>query len=269
MLKKGLNSYQLKMMALVFMVFDHILYMLGPQIGIPYWFGIIGRISAPIFIFITANGMAYTSNRKKYILRLYLFSSFMMVSNSLVNTYFPHPRGAMIINNIFSTLLMIGIYIVAIDGILQGIKERKIYKGLGYLFLGVLPLITSYIGIVLMTRGNLMLFRLYFNLVPTLMFVEGGFLFVVLGVGFYYSRKSKWITSLFYILYSGFIFYNAASLDLSYENLLVNNYQWLMILALPLIILYNNEKGPSRKWFFYIFYPAHIYGLLIISLLIG
>lgn len=269
MLNKGLNTYQLKIIALVFMVFDHIGYMFGEQLGIPYWFRIIGRISAPIFIFIIANGMAHTSNPKKYILRLYLFSCFMMVGNDLANTYFPHPKGLMVINNIFSTLIMIALYIVIIDGIIGAIKGRKAYQALGYFFLGSLPAITSYIGIFLMTRGDIILYRLYFNLVPTLIFIEGGILFVLLGIGFYYCRRSKLITSLFYVLYSGIFFYGAAAIEISYENLLVRNYQWLMILALPLILLYNNEKGPSRKWFFYIFYPAHIYAFLILSLLIG
>ncbi|MCC5910729.1 MAG: conjugal transfer protein TraX [Clostridiaceae bacterium] len=269
MLKRGLNSYQLKMIALIFMVFDHIQYMFGAQIGIPYWFGIIGRISAPIFIFITANGMAFTSNRKQYILRLYLFSCFMMVVNGLVNTYLPHPKDAMVINNIFSTLLMIAFYIVAFDGIIAAIKEKKVGHALGYLFLSTLPVITSALAMFLMSTGNLTLFKLYFNLVPSLIFVEGGPLLVLLGIGFYYCREFKLITSLFYVFFSVIVFYGPAAVEVSYQNLIVTNYQWLMILALPLILLYNNEKGPSIKWFFYIFYPAHIYGFLIISLLIG
>ncbi|MFJ7918839.1 TraX family protein [Lysinibacillus fusiformis] len=35
-------------------------------------------------------------------------------------------------------------------------------------------------------------------------------------------------------------------------------YQWMMIAAVPLILQYNNKKWTGMKYFFYIFYPAHI-----------
>jgi hypothetical protein len=41
--------------------------------------------------------------------------------------------------------------------------------------------------------------------------------------------------------------------------------QWLMVLALPIILMYNGEKGKGYKYFFYIFYPVHIYALFIIG----
>jgi len=39
----------------------------------------------------------------------------------------------------------------------------------------------------------------------------------------------------------------------------------MMVLALPLILHYNGEKGPGWKWFFYIFYPAHTCFLFFLS----
>ncbi|WP_336624278.1 TraX family protein [Clostridium boliviensis] len=38
-----------------------------------------------------------------------------------------------------------------------------------------------------------------------------------------------------------------------------------MIGALPFISLYNGGKGKSMKYFFYIFYPAHILIFFILS----
>ncbi|WP_244856961.1 TraX family protein [Oceanobacillus sp. J11TS1] len=43
-------------------------------------------------------------------------------------------------------------------------------------------------------------------------------------------------------------------------------YQWFMIAALPLILLYNGKKGIGLKYFFYIFYPAHIIILYFIGM---
>ncbi len=35
---------------------------------------------------------------------------------------------------------------------------------------------------------------------------------------------------------------------LTYLNLFVLNYQWLMIFALPLILMYNGERGLNNKF---------------------
>ncbi|MGD9474073.1 MAG: TraX family protein [Eubacteriaceae bacterium] len=43
------------------------------------------------------------------------------------------------------------------------------------------------------------------------------------------------------------------------------NYQWMMIVALPLMLLYNGEKGRGLKYLFYLFYPLHITILFLIG----
>ena len=46
------------------------------------------------------------------------------------------------------------------------------------------------------------------------------------------------------------------------------DYQWMMVFALPLILAYNGQRGsnsPLAKWFFYIFYPAHLWILYAIG----
>lgn len=52
------------------------------------------------------------------------------------------------------------------------------------------------------------------------------------------------------------------------ESLLQVNFQWMMIFALPLILLYDSNKGKGVKWLFYIYYPMHLVLLHIISSLI-
>ena len=41
--------------------------------------------------------------------------------------------------------------------------------------------------------------------------------------------------------------------------------QWLQILALPLMLLYNGKKGPGLKYFFYIYYPLHSAVLFVLG----
>ncbi|MGE1166273.1 TraX family protein [Peribacillus simplex] len=45
-----------------------------------------------------------------------------------------------------------------------------------------------------------------------------------------------------------------------------SDYQWMMISALPLLVLYNGKKGTGLKYFFYFFYPIHIIILFLIGI---
>ncbi|MGI1808902.1 TraX family protein [Pediococcus pentosaceus] len=47
--------------------------------------------------------------------------------------------------------------------------------------------------------------------------------------------------------------------------LLMGQTQCIMIFSIIPIYLYNGQKGRSMKYFFYIFYPAHIWVLYIIA----
>ena len=47
------------------------------------------------------------------------------------------------------------------------------------------------------------------------------------------------------------------------ESLLQYNFQCFMILALPLLLLYNGKRGKGPKRFFYGYYPTHSYVLYI------
>ncbi|MBQ5339324.1 MAG: hypothetical protein J6Z40_09185 [Oscillospiraceae bacterium] len=49
------------------------------------------------------------------------------------------------------------------------------------------------------------------------------------------------------------------------ESLLQYNFQSFMILALPLLLLYNGERCKGHKHFFYVYYSAHIYVLYILA----
>ncbi len=40
--------------------------------------------------------------------------------------------------------------------------------------------------------------------------------------------------------------------------------QYYMILAVPVVLLYNGEKGKSYKYFFYLYYPLHRYVISIV-----
>ena len=68
---KGLNTFTLKMIAIITMLIDHIGLVFFPEVML---FRIIGRISFPIFAYVLAEGIHYTKDITKYILRLGIFA---------------------------------------------------------------------------------------------------------------------------------------------------------------------------------------------------
>ena len=62
-----LTNFQLKCIAALLMVLDH-LRAFFPVL--PLWFRYLGRLSAPIFFFLTVEGFFHTKNRGRYAARL-------------------------------------------------------------------------------------------------------------------------------------------------------------------------------------------------------
>ena len=73
MIKKlGLTNNQLKIIAMLAMLFDHVGKVLLPQYTI---LQIIGRIAFPIFAFMIAEGSYYTRNKIRYFLSVFLLGA--------------------------------------------------------------------------------------------------------------------------------------------------------------------------------------------------
>ena len=78
-MKKALNGNQLKMIALAAMTLDHVVSVVYPNYPMDWWIllcHIIGRMAAPTFWFFIAEGYHYTHDRKRYAARLLIFSIF-------------------------------------------------------------------------------------------------------------------------------------------------------------------------------------------------
>ena len=288
-----MSIFTLKIIALLTMILDHI----GAYIqGTPEILRCIGRISAPLFLFCSVQGYKNTAKKQKYIWRIYIFSIFMGIVDAVfyVNANF--------IRIIFLTVVIIAL----IDSLIQKNQFAKrnivlfviwqvIWGGvLGYYFL------TYYIEI-----PESILFILLPALGSPL-FMEYGLFFVILGICIYYFGNSKKILNCIYVIITGitFLLQNTAILsrlvnkiafcvqniyglgefvwqmadllcdglfdiDIRFlENSTSSSIQWMMILALPLFLRYNGEKGRNLKWIFYIMYPANIILLRILGMII-
>lgn len=253
-----MSTTSLKLMALVLMLFDHIAEFIP---GTPILFHWIGRISAPLFMFSMVWGFHYTHDRKKYLIRMYLFGLLMGIIDFILNNFIENVS-EYAYNNIFVTLFLIAV----ISWIIEIFKSDR-QKGL--------PILLGFIGYQLITTAlctiaGLLLpyhgMELFVGAITgNLLFNEGSFIFVFLGVLMYFTKENK---RRFIIAYSTFtIVYFLISYFYSptlYAIFFIN-YQWMMISSLPFMLLYNGQKGRGLKYLFYFFYPIHIVILFLIG----
>lgn len=75
--KNGLSGTALKTIALVLMLLDHIHYFFAFTGAVPTLFSMLGRLSAPLFLFCTVEGFAHTRDRKRYFLRIWAIGAGM------------------------------------------------------------------------------------------------------------------------------------------------------------------------------------------------
>ncbi|KUP34388.1 conjugal transfer protein TraX [Bacillus halotolerans] len=123
-----MNSFVLKLLAIIFMVFDHV-YTYIPKY--PIWFGYVGKLAAPIFFFMIVEGFIYTRNRKKYIIRLFGFAIIMVALDYILK----------IPNNIF---LSLGCGIVLLTVLDYGKRTKKYaLSTIAAIVIGILMLFTE------------------------------------------------------------------------------------------------------------------------------
>lgn len=261
--KKGLTGFQLKIIAMVLMTFDHIHAYLNYNQNIPIQFRWIGRLVAPLFIFMTVEGYHFTRSRKRYMFRLYTAYVIMAIGNNLLDRFLPRPDGVIISSSMFGTLFLVVVYLSIVDFLRKAFIEKKIFKMLlGIVFL-LIPIFFSFIIIMNLNNISLLFFRILVTLIPMPLFVEGNIVFIAIGIILYLFRSNKNKQIISYILIS--VVFLISSRDFSIQGLLYKNYQWMMIFAAPLMYLYNGTKGRDIKYLFYIFYPTHIYLFHMIS----
>lgn len=283
----GLDGFQLKVIALILMTLDHIHYAMSTFVHAPIILTQLGRISAPLFIFLSAQGLLHTRSRSRYLAQLYIASVLMSIGNAIINQLLPLPGSAVVMNNIFATLWLSGVMILVVEALIKGFRENLVsYKwraavGLSYLIGSVV------IFFLVMESQILWLLRLSMVFVPNVLAVEGSVIWIGLGVGFYFVSKhirnseqyckrnclnepvSRRALVYFYLLYCIITLYLTTGMIFTFENLFLINYQWLMVGALPLLMLYNGKKGKGLKWMFYVYYPVHIYLLAAWAHLMG
>jgi hypothetical protein len=233
----------------------------------PQWFSWMGRPVLPIFIFLCAEAFAHTRNRRQYLFRLFICFLSMKALSMLLTALMP-VAGVELYNNVFQTLFLCALYMLSIELLRAGIREKNQLALAGGILFIMIPIAVVICSIII-SDPPVWLFFILFKLVPNILGAEGGFAAVILGIVFYLFRKNRLVQVL---IFSGFCilsFIISFKAGLNTHKWSGGSIQWLMIFALIPIMLYNGQRGSGNKYFFYVFYPAHIYFLYVLAWVMG
>jgi len=243
------NAFQLKIFMAFLMVFDHLYYIKGfiPPLGVEV-FHLLTRPVSVFFAYMAIEGFLFTRNRLKYNSRLFLWAGIMFLGNLLITTLFEE-KGIHISNNIFLTLAMgvlaLNIWYYPIKKSSQAYIAKISIKTI----LGILVTLSG----MLLTEGGLVV-------IP----------FMMISYGF---RSKQNIRDLLLLAYGIAIFALSFQFTESWIftiRMLMYNSDWFFISVIPFLYLYNGKRGPNNKfskYFFYIFYPAHLWIIASIAYL--
>lgn len=271
--------------------------------GAPVWFQWVGRIAAPLFFFCMAWSLDKTGSKKAYFRRLYTASVGMSLLN-LIMSFVAQRTGLVtaVSNNMFATLFASAFFIEVVEYGRRHPKRRlRLWLSYGFFQIAVAGLWAVLYELVGVPYAVLNFFSAALGNALT---CEGALLYVLMGAVFYYTKEDRKKLTAGYLVLCLIFFINAAFglwgriFMLIGQDVLVmlmeimtglvlwgasfrpvfdvyhmfqNDFQWLMLLALPFLLLYNGKRGgrkrPSRfeKYFYYIFYPVHLYLLWFIG----
>lgn len=223
----GITGSELKYVAILAMLIDHIAWAFVPQDTLAaQLMHALGRITAPVMCFFISEGYHYTKSLKKYISRMCIFA---LISHFAFNYY---QTGSLLHGDMESVIATLTLSLVAV----WVVNNDKIEK---YMKLVVILLI-MYFAQNCDWGTTAILFTLAFEL------ARG-------------NRKHQLIA------YAGVcmitkIFPLLILLNGSVELFMLQIFNFGIFLPIPLLLLYNGKKGGGKatKWIFYVFYPAHL-----------
>lgn len=289
-----MSAFALKLVALISMFIDHsafVLYMHNfMNENIYILLRGIGRLAFPIYCFLLVNGFMHTSNRLRYVSRLMLFAVISQIPFALAFNVGNHYGAAFGTPEIsFGSITYI---LLAFQFILAAVvcKNKKVSHIFTLCLFAILPALTLSSGTVILLDGNLNVFftlSLGLSLISLIDAVKEKKLsapavvlssLAILGaVILIQSQADYGITGLVLILllylcrsnklYAAIVICLWAAVQYGFTGANLVFFAFAALSLLP-VLIYNGKKGPSLKYFFYIFYPAHLLLLGIAGLLL-
>lgn len=242
---KILDSNQLKLIAIIAMTVDHIAWAMFdgyPSALLPLVMHIIGRLTCPIMCYFIAEGYHYTRNINKYTFRLFAFAfvshfAYIFASNDFVDfkSFIPFYYGNFLNQTSVMWSLAWGLVMLRIA---DSKRIKSIYKVLLVILICIITLPSDWSCI-----AALCIMAIGTN--------RGDF-----------RKQMSWM--IFYVALYALVYFFA--IDKAYGIL-----QMGVVLSIPVIAMYNGKRGKNpkinkfMKWFFYIFYPLHLFVIGLIN----
>lgn len=262
--RRGLSAAALKNIAIITMTIDHVAALLLKEYlrtqGVSQLYSndfyvlgrVIGRIAFVLYAFMIAEGAARTHNKRNYAVRLLALALISVVPHSYANTGRWFNKNSL---NIFF-LLFLGLLTIYAW---QWLKDH-ISSGILCLLLQILAVVAA-------------------SCIALVCNFEYGMMGILLILVFYvfrdnFPKMALFVTLVMSVGYMANVILNnnpvlwiqKHSSNLIPAILNTDKIQIFGLLALPLIYLYNGEKGRQLpKPFYYFYYPVHlgIIGLII------
>lgn len=213
------------------MALDHVGLMLFPQVQV---LRLIGRLAFPIFAFMIAEGCAHTRSAWRYFLHVLVLGLVCQAAYTVaMNSWY---------------LCVPVSFAIAIPLILALQKCKQAKSNLLRLLWGLMFLV-GVAAVWLLTCHVALDYGFWGCMMPV-------------AASLFRDTKGKLDRNLVHVLAMG-----AMMIPLAME---LGPWQWWSLLSLPLLKLYSGKRGKYRmKYFFYIFYPAHLLTIQGIFLLMN
>ena len=245
-----MSTTVLKVIAIISMLIDHLGASGIVPVGTPWYTvcRVIGRLAFPLFCFCVAEGLKHSKNRKKYILRLFIFALISEIPFDLMvyKTWFTWQS-----QNVIFTLLLavVGITVFEQPELLGKVMQKYeknpdtyAYQNADWVVKSFILGICALLGFILKTDyawfGVCLVYVMYFT-----------------------GRLSK--PKRYTIIAAVLIGYGLIN-TLAGAGMMTALYWLAASSSLIFIMMYNNRKGKGLKYLFYIFYPAHLTVLYVI-----
>lgn len=249
-----LSGNALKVFALFCMFLDHsmkivvfpYLFENQQELGMDYvqqWYSLwdshlrqIGSLAFPVFCFLLVEGFTYTKNKGKYLKNLFMFAILSEIffdfgffyGDMVANDTIPFYWGY---QNIFFTLLLGVGMLCTFDVIEEGNFSSGSKKWL-------------YVGSFLL-----------FSLLAVLLNTDYDKIGIAFILAFYVGRGNVFLQILLFLI--PFFLFRSEMFGIYFCGMLL------------LLVFYNGKRGKySLKYFFYIFYPVHLFLLFVVQRLL-
>lgn len=223
-----LNGNQLKLIAMLAMTADHVGLQLLPQWG---FLRILGRLAMPLYAYMIVEGCRYTRSRKRYFLSIFL----MGVLCQLVYFFF---MGSLYQCILVTFSLSLGL-IFLLDRAMDAPAPLK--WSLPVLGVASVWFLTAVLPELLPNTDFRIDYDFWGVMLPVLIYLAK-------------DRRRALVMSAVGVFLLGAHF---------------GGIQWYGLLTVPLLALYDGTRGKANiKTLFYLYYPAHLAVIYLLSLII-